>query len=302
MEAVSTAAPAGSPLPAGTPPPSTARRFVPSRGQAFALHVALSLIVFSTLVAAMLLWWFPGELFLLDGGWQGLRLVAMVDLVLGPALTLILYKPGKPGLVLDMILIAAVQLGALGYGFVTTYQQRTVALVHAEGAFTTVSAKDVKEADAALRERDVEPRAIPALVADSGRAGATASVPLLMTPDPDGEDFGRYLADLFNGFPAPSDRNDQYVVLGGEARIAARHALTLDALAETGEREAVETALESHSLAAADVELHRFEARYADGIAIFDPEAVRIIDYVPTERRPVAAAATPAGTAAAESD
>ena len=103
-----------------------------SKSAAFSLHLALSLVIFSSLVAMMLLFWFPGELFFIDGGWQGLKLVAMVDLILGPALTLILYKPGKPKLIFDMSLIAAIQIAALAYGFYTTHQQRTIALVFSE--------------------------------------------------------------------------------------------------------------------------------------------------------------------------
>ena len=56
----------------------------PTKGVAFAIHLTLSLLVFSLLVIIMLLCWLPGELFFLDGGWQGLKLVAMVDVVLGP--------------------------------------------------------------------------------------------------------------------------------------------------------------------------------------------------------------------------
>jgi len=122
----------------------------PSRGTAFAIHLILSLLVFSTLVAAMLVYWFPGKLFLMDGGWQGLKLVAMVDLVLGPALTLILYKPGKKNLKFDLCAIAVIQVLALGYGFYTTYNQRTVAVVFADNEFATVSAQDNKQANALL--------------------------------------------------------------------------------------------------------------------------------------------------------
>jgi len=93
----------------------------PNRGTAFAIHLVLSLVVFSSLVLMMLVYWFPGDLFLMDGGWEGLKLVAMVDLVLGPALTLILFKPGKPGLKMDLSLIAGLQIAALAYGFYATY-------------------------------------------------------------------------------------------------------------------------------------------------------------------------------------
>ena len=275
-----------------TAPPA---RLLPlSRVQAFAVHLTLSLLVFSTLVFVMLRWWFPGELFLVDGGWEGLKLVAMVDLVLGPALTLILYKPGKPKLALDLSLIAAVQIAALGYGFVTTWQQRTVAVVYAERAFTTVSAQAEREAAAALREADIEPRTVDELVAYSARAGATAPVPLLMTPTPGRGDFGQYLADLFNGLPEMHERSDKYVVIAAGDGALSDEALTLDALDE-GERDAVEAALRDVSVGAGAIELHRFKARYASGVAIYDPASARILDYVP---RPAKASADAVAEAA----
>ena len=286
---------------AAEPKPSARAWWPLSKAQAFCLHLTLSLLVFSTLVWAMLTRWFPGALFALDGGWEGLKLVAMVDLVLGPALTLLLYKPGKPKLVLDMSLIAGIQMAALAYGFVATHQQRTVAVVFADGMFNTLSAQAHGEASAELAERGETPREIAEIA--GGRA------PLLLTPPPGPGEFGKYLADLFNGWPEPHERSDRYVALapleasagrlaersdGGpdigaalpeDAATAARGtlakaALGLDDIEHPDMREAVETALDEESLAPELVQLHRFKARYASGIAIYDPAAARILAWV----------------------
>ena len=253
-----------------------------SRPRAFALHLALSLLAFSTLVLAMLLWWFPGELFFLDGGWQGLKLVAMVDLVLGPLLTLLLYKPGKPKLALDLSMIALIQVAALGYGFVTTHEQRTVALVYADGVFNTLSAQAEAQAAAELREREREPRAVATLVSGSPRAGADAPVPLLKTPTPGREEFGKYLEELFNGYPEMHERSDKFVVLDANDESLSTKALKLEDLENATEREAVRAALGTAERAGT-IELHRFKARYASGIALYDPTSARIVDYVAEE-------------------
>ena len=60
----------------------------PSLKKAFLIHFGISLIVFIVLAAIMRLVWYPGDLFWMDGGWQGMQLIAPIDLVLGPALTL----------------------------------------------------------------------------------------------------------------------------------------------------------------------------------------------------------------------
>jgi hypothetical protein len=39
--------------------------------------------------------WYPEFLFKTDGGWNGIRLIAGIDFIIGPTLTLIVYKAGK---------------------------------------------------------------------------------------------------------------------------------------------------------------------------------------------------------------
>lgn len=68
-----------------------------SRWKAAAIHFSISLLVFLFLLTLILWLWYPGILFSIDGGWSGLRLVIGVDLLLGPLLTLVVFKSGKPG-------------------------------------------------------------------------------------------------------------------------------------------------------------------------------------------------------------
>jgi hypothetical protein len=64
--------------------------------------------------------------------------------VLGPLLTLILFKPGKPGLKFDMSCIVLVQLSALLYGGTITYQQRPAFVVLGVDRFTSIPAAEVE--------------------------------------------------------------------------------------------------------------------------------------------------------------
>lgn len=247
----------------------------PNRGTAFAIHLVLSLVVFSSLVLMMLVYWFPGDLFLMDGGWEGLKLVAMVDLVLGPALTLILFKPGKPGLKMDLSLIAGLQIAALGYGFYATYNQRVVAVVFAETEFSTVSAKDNREADESLAKLNISSNPVP--------ASQPFRVPLLMTPA--AENFGQYVADILNGYPGAHHRSDQYVTLSGENAQLQKHRKTAQYLRDSEALDDVEDALGRLDRKLDDIEVYRFRARYAKGFALYDPEQSRIVDIVPVKSR-----------------
>ena len=80
-----------------------------SRWKAGAIHFSISLAVFLVLLAIILIAWYPGILFSIDGGWAGLQIIIGVDLVLGPLLTLIVFKAGKPSLKFDLTCIATFQ-------------------------------------------------------------------------------------------------------------------------------------------------------------------------------------------------
>jgi hypothetical protein len=102
------------------------------RVQAFAIHLLISLAVFAALLGAMWFWFFPGALFAAAGGWQGVQIIALVDLVLGPCLTLIVFNRNKPAAELrrDLALIGLVQVLALAGGVYAAHLVRPLAVVH----------------------------------------------------------------------------------------------------------------------------------------------------------------------------
>lgn len=113
-----------------------------SRYHAALFHFLASLSVFTLFVGILLFFWYPSPYFSASGGWQGLRLVAAVDLVLGPVVTLIVFnlKKSRRELVMDMSVVVFVQLAALLWGVVAVYNQRPVAVVFSDTSFYTVPA------------------------------------------------------------------------------------------------------------------------------------------------------------------
>ena len=77
-----------------------------SRFKAAGIHLGISFVIFVFLAYLVLFEWYPGIFFNTDGGWRGMRIIVGVDLVLGPTLTLVAYKAGKPGLKFDLTAIA----------------------------------------------------------------------------------------------------------------------------------------------------------------------------------------------------
>ncbi|CAG0908405.1 unnamed protein product, partial [Cyprideis torosa] len=73
---------------------------------------------------------------------------ADVDVVLGPLLTLVVYKPLKTTLKIDLGVIAAVQIAALGYGMYTINQAHPLYVAYAIDRFTPINANEVSPAKA----------------------------------------------------------------------------------------------------------------------------------------------------------
>lgn len=116
-----------------------------TRLKAFLIHFSISSFIFFVLLYFILVQWYPQPLFSTDGGWQVIRIIAGVDLVLGPLLTLIVFKPGKAGLKFDLSMIALVQTLALCWGVWTTYNERPAAIIYTLDFFTPVPAYQLSE-------------------------------------------------------------------------------------------------------------------------------------------------------------
>ncbi len=100
----------------------------PNRWQAFAIHLAISGFIFLCLLSVIMCIWFPG-VFMQMGGWQGVKIVASVDLVLGPLLTLIIYNREKKEIKFDLAIIAGIQFVCLAAGIWLVEKERPVASI-----------------------------------------------------------------------------------------------------------------------------------------------------------------------------
>lgn len=120
------------------------RELIPAKFKAAGIHFILSLLAFLGLLGVSMTLWYPDILFQADGGWQGLRIVVLVDVVLGPLLTFIVFNPHKPlrETMLDLSVIILLQLAALGYGVYTTWSQKPSVVVLLDQVLYPLTAKD----------------------------------------------------------------------------------------------------------------------------------------------------------------
>ncbi|MBL7004479.1 MAG: hypothetical protein ISR69_10675 [Gammaproteobacteria bacterium] len=105
------------------------------------IHITLSLVIFITFFGLLIFFWFPEPYFTASGGWQGLKIVAFIDIILGPLLTFIVFNKHKPKTELktDLGIILVLQLSALIWGINTVYKQRPIAFTFWEDSFYTVT-------------------------------------------------------------------------------------------------------------------------------------------------------------------
>lgn len=114
-----------------------------NRYQAAGIHLAISVAVAATVLAALLLVWYPQPYFRLAGG-AGLMLTLIgVDVVMGPLLTLVVFDPRKKSLRIDLTVIVLLQLAAFVYGLSVIAQARPAYVVLSGDRFTVVAANQI---------------------------------------------------------------------------------------------------------------------------------------------------------------
>jgi hypothetical protein len=114
-----------------------------TRIRAFLTHFGLSTLIVSLVLTIVLVFWYPPPFFQIIGATDALKILIGVDLVLGPLLTLVLFKPGKRGLMFDMTCVALLQVSALAYGVSVLHEERPYFAVFAKDRFEVLAHKDV---------------------------------------------------------------------------------------------------------------------------------------------------------------
>ena len=125
---------------------------IKSKFKAAGIHLAISGVIFLIFAYFIIFEWYPVPYFTADGGWQGIRIVALIDLVLGPFMTLVIFNPkkSKREIRFDLGAIACVQACVLIWGIYTVHNERPVAIVYWDGEFYSMPAKAYLERDIAV--------------------------------------------------------------------------------------------------------------------------------------------------------
>jgi len=133
-----------------------------SRWRASGFHLLISAGVAVAAIAGMLLVWYPWPLFEAAGGNELVMILTAVDVVVGPLLTLAVFKSGKRGLRFELAVIAILQVSALAYGGYVVYLARPAYIVFVKDRFEVAAAADIS-AEVLAEARDPKYRSLPML-------------------------------------------------------------------------------------------------------------------------------------------
>jgi len=122
-----------------------AQELMKFRFKAFGLHILGSTCLFLTALGVLYVGWYRWPGWYLAGALTIVLMMAGIDVVLGPLLTLIIANPNKPRreLARDIAIIATVQLIAAGYGVTTLWKARPLYYTYSERFLEMVQASDL---------------------------------------------------------------------------------------------------------------------------------------------------------------
>lgn len=114
-----------------------------TRSRAAIIHLWPSILVLLALAGLIFFIWYPYPFRqFADNGKFALALVLCATFI-GPLLTWLVFKPGKRGLLLDLVVISLIQLAAMAWGALSLYQNRPYFMVFTVDRFEVLSARDV---------------------------------------------------------------------------------------------------------------------------------------------------------------
>ena len=114
-----------------------------SRFRAALIHVALCIAVAAVLLSLFWFVWYPQPLFRGVGGQEIFLILLAIDVILGPLLTLVVFRAEKKSLKFDLAVIGILQVAALAYGVLTLLSGRPVYIAAVGHKFDLVQASEI---------------------------------------------------------------------------------------------------------------------------------------------------------------
>ena len=117
-----------------------------SRSRAALTHLVPTMLVLAVIASVVVFAWYPYPFWHFGKSGSFALSLILAAACAGPALTWVVYKKGKRGLLFDLWVIAIVQLAAIAWGTFSLYQARPFWMVHTVDQFEVLSMRDVDPA------------------------------------------------------------------------------------------------------------------------------------------------------------
>lgn len=238
---------------------------MPARFKAFLLHLLCSLAIALGALGLVFGVWYPAPLHLALAVTNIFVLLLVVDVTLGPLLTLVVYRPGKKSLKFDLAVIVLLQLAALGYGLWTVAQGRPAWLVFNVDRFDVVQVIDI--------DADSQARAALAY----GQPGWLGPQWVAALPPVDRAERNRLVFESAMGGSDLPQRPDLYVPLEQVSDELARQVSALDSLRRFNDAERVDAVLGAWPQARGWLPLM---ARAQPMVVLMGPEPAQVLAVV----------------------
>ena len=116
-----------------------------NRYQAFSVHLLISALIVGVAAGVVFLIWYPGLLAYASGVAAVFFIMAAVDVVLGPCITLLIFNTQKKELKRDLLIVLLVQVAALLYGLWVMFFARPIFVVFNADRFDVVYANEISQ-------------------------------------------------------------------------------------------------------------------------------------------------------------
>ena len=114
-----------------------------NRYSAFGIHLLVSATVVGLSAILVFLFWYPNLLAYVSGVYNVFLMLLLIDVVLGPLITLIVFNTAKKELRRDLAIVGCVQIAALVYGLHIFFSVRPVFIVFNSDRFDVVYANEL---------------------------------------------------------------------------------------------------------------------------------------------------------------
>lgn len=235
-----------------------------ARLKAFLIHLLISTFIAVAVIGVVFFVWYPAPLHTAAGVTQIFLLLLAVDVVLGPLLTLIVYKSGKKTLIMDLTIIALLQLSALSYGVWTVAEGRPAWIVFGGDRFELVRIPDIDQ-------RNIGTHALYSTPAWTGPQWVGADLPF------DLEQRNDIVFESVSGGFDIYQRPNLYKPLQEMAASIQKHAQELSLLNEFNADSDVQNAVNKHLSATAWLPLR---ANNQDMVVLVNKETAQVIAIV----------------------